>query len=502
MLYLLKRVLSLMIPPNADDLLIHTDGRKVFVRDIVRNTSADLYQTSIYYDICRSLSERVSSDPTTRRVLENIYVLKSKTVRTASAIAAYLSSTSSPVESIRVNVSVRSLIPTSLLRGISCNDTPGSALQRVTFNAILLLISKSFLHRVFRYFGRDPSYGRTFIRGWVEVTADMYPSEIRQGRLLIYPFPLNFSRQLRFILWCRRTGINYSLTGQPYPLMRIFWLLVKRIPYDIILADIEIYTNRRHAEELIRSNPLCFFTSDEFETAGFVLNAMLIDVGVRVVNTAHGVGNYCPNISYSEFRILSNSQREFYASRNVDIKYTLLEGVRSRIHGLAPYRASLNKPVMLVLIHQPFYESSLDAEADALRHLDAVLSELALGLSINYAIKMHPNYRPKRFGRANVTFNGNLIFDWAELSAVRPIFVTINSTVFFDARGIAPVLVYEASTFEPSLYFPRPYLGITIDDIEQTLRRLISPFEWGRAASFHAGEAPTSFRVERDEAGL
>ena len=496
MLYLLKQALSLMIRSNGDDVIIHADGRIVFVRDIVRNTSADLYQTSTHYDICRSLSKQASPDLTTRKVLENIYVLKSKAARKASSIVAYLSSNFSQIESIRINSTIRPLIPASLLIGVSCIDSLQPAYQRITFEAVLLLIFKSILHGAFRYCEKPFVAGGIVIRGWVEVTADMYPAEVQKGRLLIYPFALNIARQLKFVLWCRRSGVDYSLAGQPYPLMRILWMILKRVPHDTILAVIEIDTNYQHAEELIKYRPLCVFTSDEFETAGFVLNSSLIAAGTRVINTAHGVGNYCPNISYSEFRILSESQRNFYASRNVDIQYVLLKGVRGRMNGLSPYRESVNKSLMLVLIHQPFAESLLEAEACALRRLDTVLNECAHALSISYAIKMHPNYRPKRFGPERVQFHGKLIYDWAELSAVRPVFITINSTVFFDARGIGPMLVYTAPTFEPSLYFPKPYLSITIEDVENTVRRLMSPVEWERAASFHASETQTSFASE------
>ena len=496
MLSSLKQALSSIARLSSNEFVLHTDGRKVLLSDIVRETSFDLYQTQVHYEICRTLSERAGTDPTTRKVLENIYVLKSSQTRAASALVAYMSSTATPIACIGVNSSVRSLLPASVLTGVSLADWRGPASQYVAFGHVALLIAKSILHRVFRCFERKRQPGGTVVRGWVEVTAQMYPAEIQQGRLLIYPFALNVARQLRFILRCRRTGIDFSLAGQPYPLVRAFRMLFARVPHDMILAELEVIANQRHAEELLRERPQCLFTSDEFEAASFVLHDRLIAGGIRVVNTAHGVGNYCPHISYSEFRVLSDSQHAFYVKRNPSVQYTLLGSMPSRTMPLEPYRASLQKPAMLVLIHQPFEDSRLPAEAQAQRRLDVVLSEVARRLSIEYAIKMHPNHRSKQIGRAKAAFNGKPIYDWATLGAWRPIFVTINSTAFFDARGIAPVLVYAAPTFEPSLYFPQPFLTITVDAAEQTLRRLLSPLGWARAASLHADEVPTVFEQQ------
>jgi hypothetical protein len=150
-----------------------------------------------------------------------------------------------------------------------------------------------------------------------------------------------------------------------------------------------------------------------------------------------------------------------------------------------------------VLIHQPFEASALKAEEAVQWVLDAELARLAHVLSLKYLIKMHPNSRKQR---NRVAFQGEAIYDWAILDEFRPIFVTINSTVFFDARGVAPVLVFDGPTFEPSLYFTPPIMTLNLQNAELVLRSLLSEDAWQQAAAFHAldsNHAPSSFGLSR-----
>ncbi len=118
--------------------------------------------------------------------------------------------------------------------------------------------------------------------------------------------------------------------------------------------------------------------------------------------------------------------------------------------------------------------------------LDAELARLAHVLCLQYCIKLHPNSRKPRNGFARRAFQGKGVYDWAALDGFRPIFVTINSTVFFDARGVAPVLVFAGPTFEPSLYFTPPIMTLTLQDAEAVVRSLLPEDAWQQAASFHA----------------
>ena len=466
--------------------VLHTDGRRVTLDEITDATSFDLYQTELHYEICRAVAERRSEDPMTRKVLENLYALKSNTARKVTALVAYAQREPVPLQAVCLNTSVREMLPRGWGQGVRIEPWTGAAEPLIDWNHVGLLIAKALLHRIFRLFSRRADKADTLVRAWVEVSAAMYPKEVHQGQVLVYPFALNVLRQLRFIRWCRLEGIRVSLAGMPYSLIDILLCLLRRQPSDLLLAQVEMRAAVCHAQELLMWYPRRLFTSDEFETASFMLYQPLLVAGVNVVNSAHGVGNYCPHIAYSEFRVLSASQSNFYAERNPEICFTSLTTARRFIKGLSPYAQQRGKPVALVLIHQPFEVSPLKAEEAVQWALDTELARVAHVLNIKYLIKMHPN-SPKLFNKvARRAFNGEAVNNWAALDDFRPIFVTINSTVFFDARGVAPVLVFAGPTFDPSIYFTPPIMTLTLQNAEVVLRSLLPEDAWQQAAAFHA----------------
>jgi hypothetical protein len=306
---------------------------------------------------------------------------------------------------------------------------------------------------------------------------------------LIYPFALNWLRQAKFVYWCSKSSISYRLAGLPYSMTKIIFQLTTGLPCDLVCMNAEKYASLLHGEELLRMRPNVIFTSDEFEISSFCLYEKLLNVGVRVINTAHGVGQYSPNICYSEFRVISGSQMDFYRNRNPSISYVLLPISNSRLSGLDRYDMSVEKPLALVLVHQPFEESGLIAEDLAMRRMDEVLYSWSRKSLITYFVKMHPNFKAGLFGCSNNRLKGRIILNWNELSSYRLIFFTINSSVVLDARGLGPALVYDGPTFKPSLYFPEPIRYVNELTAEAILNNLIPIENWIGASVLHAGEA-------------
>lgn len=466
--------------------VLHADGRRVSLEEITRDTSFDLYQTELHYDICRAFAERRSDDSVTRKVLENLYALKSNTARKATALVAYAQRAAVPLQAVCLNTCVREMLPQGWGHGVRFEHWSGAPEPLISWRHVVLLFAKALLHRLFRLLARRAEGGDTLVRAWVEVSAAIYPDEVRQGQVLVYPFAMNVMRQLRFLRWCRLEGIRASLAGMPYSLAAITAGLLRRQPNDLLLAQAEMRANAFHAQELLARRPRQLLTSDEFETASLAMYQPLLAAGVHVVNSAHGVGNYCPHIAYSEFRVLTAAQSNFYVKRNPGIRYISLANERHHIKGLSPYIRQRGKPVALVLIHQPFEVSPLKAEEAVQWALDAELARLAQLLCLKYLIKLHPNSRKPCCGVARRAFQGEVLYHWAALDSFRPIFVTINSTVFFDARGVAPVLVFAGPTFEPSLYFTPPIMSLTLQNAEAVLRSLLPEDAWQQAAAFHA----------------
>lgn len=470
----------------STEAVFHTDGRCVPLSEILCETSFDLYQTELHYTICREVAYRRSHDPVTRKILENLYALKSDVARKATALVAYAQRTKVPFKALRVNPSVLKMLPEGWGQDVQILPWSGFNEPMIGWNHVSLLLAKALLHRLFRLFARPDTRGDTLVRAWVEVSAAMYPTEVRQGAVLVYPFALKAVRQVRFLLWCRREGILVSLAGMPYSLSAILAGIVLRKPKDLLLAEVEMRANARHGDELLARRPRQLLTSDEFETASFVLYQPLLAAGVLVINTAHGVGNYCSHIAYSEFRVLAAAQSDFYVQRNPAIRYVRMAPEKRHIKVLSPYLRQRGKPVALVLIHQPFEGSPLKAEEAVLWALDAELSRIAQVLGLRYCMKMHPNTRKVRNRGRRRAFKGEALYDWDVLDGFRPIFVTINSTVYFDTRGVAPILVFAGPTFEPRRYFTPPFMTLTLQNAEDVLRSLLPEDGWQQAASFHA----------------
>lgn len=471
--------------------IVLKNGKKIKISEILRLSSFDLYQTSLHYDICLGLSKRRASDMVEQRFLMNLYALKSSLVRSATALTAYIYNSNSPVAEFFICSKLLSILNPELTKDVIVHDWHGREPGYLNKSQGLLLLAKAVAHKLFRLMtqiSQRRNGGEFLVRGWVEVTPKMYETEVRCGTVLIYPFALNLIRQVKFIAWCSKEKINYELAGLPYSITKIAAQLAVGVSCDLILLDAEKNANRLHGEELLLRQPKAIFTSDEFETAAFLLYEELLASGVRVVNTAHGVGQYCPHICYSEFRVISDSQGRFYKERNPLIKYSLLPASNSRIAGIDQYEMSLEKPLAFVLVHQPFAESGLIAEDIAMRNLDDALLAMSQKLSITYFVKMHPNSNTRFFRMHRNKLKGQAIYDWSDLNKFRLIFVTVNSSVALDVRGLGPALVYAGTSFEPSLYFPEPILCIDESTAESVLESLMSVENWARASAVHAGE--------------
>lgn len=454
--------------------------------EIMLSTSFDIYQTAEHYDICLRAARSESSDPMVQKVLANLFALKSTTARKATAIAAFFRRSEPGIKAISVAPGVRTMLPDCVVNAVRFEEWRGTDESHIAWNHVVLLLCKAVLHRLFRLYPGAPARGGTLLRTWVEVSASLYPDAMLTGEVLIYPFALNVRRQWRFYRWCGQKKLNMRLAGLPYRPLQILSDIVSRRTNHMILARAEVSANSNHALELLDHAPRQVLTSDEFETGSLALHQVLLAAGVEVINTAHGVGNYCPFVAYSRFRVLSRSQSTFYAQRNPAIAFDLIPNDSHKLDGLPPYSASSGKPLAVVLVHQSFELTQLVAEGRAQKRIDAQLAQLSRQLGFTYLIKMHPNSRrPKGDGKSGA-FAGELIYDWSSLVSFRPVFVTINSTVFLDVRGIAPALAYAGPTFDPGLYFPSPVMTFTFENIESILRHLSEDGNWLCAAAFHA----------------
>lgn len=470
-----------------EEYILHKNGNIKLVIDIVNETSNDLYQSQLHYNICKNIARSRVSTLDLQKILENIYALKSKSVRKATAIIAYVQRCDNDILNIKVNGTTKNILRNFSNTKLNYIGHKPEEHNYIELEYVKLLLIKALIHKLYRFCSKKyflKNTGKSILRAWVDVSAELYPNEIRSSSVLIYPFALNFVRQFRFILWCHQAKINFSLYGLSYSLYTIFSKIINRTPNDILIAEIEFKANSSHSKELANANFSKIYTSDEFEVASFVLYRDLVACGAEIVNSAHGVGNYCAHIEYSLFRAITSSQINFYKINNPNIKYNLLCSKMRTIKGLNHYKFSLNKDAAIVLIHQPFDESGLIAEHNALHLLHIELERVAKALSIHYVVKLHPNTKKNFFLKNNQYFN--ITNTWSDIAFLRPIFITINSTVFFDTRGLGPIIVYSPPTFDPSLYYSPPFTTFALSETEKLIKSLVSIPNWLSASAMHA----------------
>jgi len=465
-----------------DEYVIRDSGERLTLDSLLAESSFDLFQSELHYGICQAAASRLASDEMLLKIIENLYALKSKHIRKVTALASFVGA--------GVTIKAACLSKTTIQLLSSPDWMPkrvratASEPKLITRKQVLLVLLKAVSHRLFRFFGARRIRGPEAIRAWVDVTLKMYEAEMSKAFLLVYPFPLSLRRQLAFLKGCRKRGQRFSLYGLPYSVWGAMKAVVgNKCPEELGIAILERDANERHATDLVGMGVKCLFTSDEFEVASFVLHRALSRSTVRVVNTAHGVGQYCPWVFYSEFRVITQTQHRFYSRRAPrGMQVTLLR--RSHVPEHVSYTSKRSLSVAFVLIHQPFSTGGLRAEAHAQQMIDVALASIANEFGVQYFIKLHPNARSR--AEALGSFWGRLTWSWDELKGYRPIFLTINSSCFFDLKGEGPVLVYLERTFNPSLYFDGRFLGFNLASLRSLAEILLDDAAWCSAASLHA----------------
>lgn len=472
---------------KAEKVLLKS-GRCVSLHEIYNLVSSSLFQSKIHYEVCEFMAGQHSASVLVKNVIENLYSSKSRRIRVVSALIWFVEYWQDEIEKI---FTLKDAADVLVVRGICENkiEVVGEwSSAYIGKKYCFTLIAKAIANRLYSFFSKPMPHGSVIVRGWVEVTASMYSSVLESAELRIFPFPFGVRRQVRFVRDCKRKNIKYSLDGLPYSIISTVCLLFIGKRTDKAIALIECETYRNYARNLLISKPKSIYTSDEFEAGAVAMYSLLIEAGVSITNTAHGVGLYCPHVAYTSFKGFTLPQGEFYAIRNPGVNV----GLRSQCNTILPLQRAEDaicfSPIF-VLIHQNFEDYECLADAAALREVAGKVSEVSRNLGVNFYVKIHPNTPAEAASDVAESFGGAPVLKWEEIEGVRPIFITINSTTFFDTKGYGPILVYTGPSFHPELYFGNDFFGFTVDDLEGKLVGLLQPNKWLEAAIFHGGNA-------------
>ncbi len=195
-------------------------------------------------------------------------------------------------------------------------ELPDVYAQRLRLRETLNVVVKVLAHWAFALLGHGASRRirlaavRTYRKCYVDDIELVFdPSESSVMRV-VYPFPLNLRRQLRYLASLRRKGFEFEFAGNAYLPADLLRFLLRR---DVrSMMRLESRAQMLHAAQIAGLGIETFQLSDEFNLGSLDFARRLARYPVRVINSAHGVGKYLPVHAYPVFHVLTRRQQEYY----------------------------------------------------------------------------------------------------------------------------------------------------------------------------------------------
>lgn len=452
---------------------VEFDNGSMASADCLADFSFDLFQTTEHLENCEHVAREFGFAGDHFKVAVNFLFLKSLRLRKLTALRWLIWNSGRQVRRVIVDrdFCVRHFAPIAAGPEIVEDlGEPGDV--DVTFKQAVTFALKVVTHRAFRLLSWRSSHRKNVMRAWVDVTLAMYPRAAEDRHFFVYPFPINPSRQIQFVRDLVKAGCHWSFAGLPYSLTGL-WLPFLS-PQNRLRRMVELETSAyaAHAVEFQRMGVRSVQTSDEFEVGGVALFEGLRARGISSVNSAHGVGNYCPYVYYDEFRVICDKQAEFYRLRSSVGKLVLREQANTVLQNASFSRKKLDTPT-LVFIHQNFSALGLFFEDRAQMRAMQTVRAVAEKHRWSAIIKAHPNTRDREL--LNLSDSTKIPvqrrLDW---SLIRPIFVTLNSTAYFDFRVLGPFLFFVEKSLQPAVYFGDAIHMATAESLEKNILELLS----------------------------
>ncbi|MEP4740494.1 hypothetical protein [Saccharospirillum sp.] len=260
-------------------------------------------------------------------------------------------------------------------------------LDRKVGNKLLFrTIAKFFLHSLFRLFGKlklsNKNYSPIVRRGYVEDTESLFDNN--DVLRLIYPFPISASRQIKYIRYLARNKKKYTISGFGYVPKDIFKFIKDRNYYS--LYRLENRAAIRHGLELKKTNIKLVQCSDEYDIGSYWFYKVLGRAEIKSVNSAHGISKYLPYQSYTEFHVLTSTQKQFYSKFNVGLTLS----IRKLTSNNKIKYVSRNE-LVVVFLSQANPSSPRIVHADEQKILDIYKVIARKYKNVTFYIKWHPN---------------------------------------------------------------------------------------------------------------
>jgi hypothetical protein len=430
--------------------------------------AADIYQLDLHYAISRTAAGLLSDSTELEEIVTNILSLKCSLIRELTAIA-YHQQEIGNIESVTGPEIIRDILSHHICPDRLPTFRSAPPKEFVDKGPILSLIIKALAHRTFRILSRPLHLKIDVVRAWVDVTFEMYRDEIPSSQIRVFPFPLRPTRQFRFIAGLKQRGLRWSIDGLPYSLCQCFIIPFLRGRKRLnAFARVEFNAFKAYADTIQGHGIKNVYTSDEFEVGAIAAGEAFKRAGIRYINSAHGVGFYCPRVCYSEFRYITRSQKDFYETHN--------PGLVTRRR---PDRTEANKPLTvdgidrIVFVHQGYSAKAFKKESEVEIAILQALSRLATEQGLKLLVKCHPNASNLARWLKRHSIEAEVHQTWNEIARRRCIFVEINSTAYYMIREMGPVLVYQAPSFSPHIYLEGEFETFDLTSLPNKLLKLL-----------------------------
>ena len=452
-----------------------TDGRRLRLKDLQRMVPSCTFMSETHVEVCERLASRANLSAEVHQVYVNMLVKKSNRARQITALIELNRARQSAIRAVYsdfIGEDLSDLLGPDLI--LNCG--PHRCSDFLELRQIFLFVVKVSAHRLFRLFRNRSLEAEDVVRAWVDTTDQLYPQLVKTATLLIYPFNASPPRQLRYLRRCWLERRNCSMMGIPYRLRDLLRLMTNWRRREAIIATAEARAFQKHACELLNVGMTRIHTTDEFETAGFLLHGKLMDAGVECINTAHGIGLYGPYVAYSRFVCFNQRQRDYYQCRGRMGRFQVNSIVEHDDKKLTDPGDAYRPTV--VYLQGNWKQAGKEYEADFELRAINKLKHAAAAIGLPFVVKVHPNVTRRNMRRLEKHTDVTAVRRLEEFDVGHPIFFSLMSTAYYTYLSLGPTCIVHDDLMWPGSLCGSGVCVTHIDELEEYLRSYRHSYYW------------------------
>jgi hypothetical protein len=428
-----------------------------------------------HLDVCELLASHNGLGPTPQSVYINFLFTRSDKARQITALIKLVR-----VGKLRVRSVTSDFIGPEfadlLGDGICINLRTPRNYKLINIKQFIWFFVKILLHRFYHLLRHRGLKSNVVVRAWHEGADHAYPEIVKSATLLLYPVAGNLLRHIRYYRLCRTKGRSISIMGLPYRLLDIPKILLRWKNRERLLVEAEAYGFRKHAQEINAMGVDAVYTTDECEMASGELHGMLMDHGVKCVNSSHGIANYGPFVKYTHWSFYNEQQLLFYRKRSCfescNVRTILPPEAKPRTVGPSEYDPIVVYAQGNWLPSGKLYEARLEKEA--VMRAKKACKELGLSL----VIKAHPNMRTGSANRLHRQYGVDPLRRMEDISDRHPIFLNLLSTSYYTFMLHGPALLLMNDLIHPQDIFGYDAHCVRLEDIQAELAQFRDSAFW------------------------